>query len=109
MHIASPVVEKAFLSRLSYRCDSASIAASCFFPSVEGNVNFYHFGLTKCAIHCKKMFLFLFLFFPILLLFSFFRLKELFHVKNGLTTSLPFFIFLVGRTMLNGEKKRIWH
>ena len=42
MHIASPVVEKAFLSKLSYRCDSASIAPSCFFPSVEGKVNFYH-------------------------------------------------------------------
>ena len=23
-------------------------------PSVEGKVNFYHFGLTKCAIYCKK-------------------------------------------------------
>ena len=58
MHIASPVVEKAFLSRLSYRCNSASTAASCFFPSVEGKVNFYHFGLTKCAIYCKKCFCF---------------------------------------------------
>ena len=46
-----------------------------------------------------------------LLLCSFFRLKELFQVKNGSTTSLPFFFFLkmpkiwVGRTTLNGEKK----
>ena len=31
------------------------------------------------------MFLFLFLFFSMLLLWSFFRLKELFQVKNGLT------------------------
>ena len=23
-------------------------------PSVEGKVNFYHFGLTKCAVYCKK-------------------------------------------------------
>ena len=37
------------------------------------------------------MFLFLFLFFSMLLLCSFFRLKELFQVKNGLTTSLLFF------------------
>ena len=47
MHIASPVVEKAFLSRLSYRCDSASIAASWFFPSIEGKVNFYHLSYIK--------------------------------------------------------------
>ena len=67
-------------------------------PSVEGKVNFYHVGLTKCAIYCKKMFLFLFLFFPMLLLFSFFRLKELFQVKNGLTKSLLFSFFgSVGR------------
>ena len=37
------------------------------------------------------MFMFLFLFFSVLLLRSFFRLKELFQVKNGLTTSLLFF------------------
>ena len=37
------------------------------------------------------MFLFLFLFFSMLLLCSFFRLKELFQVKSGLTTSLLFF------------------
>ena len=41
----------------------------------------------------KKRFLFLFLFFSILLLCSFFRLKELFQVKNDLTTSLLFFSF----------------
>ena len=34
---------------------------------------------------------FLFLLFSVLLLCSFFRLKELFQVKNGLTTSLLFF------------------
>ena len=33
----------------------------------------------------------MFLFFSMLLLCSFFRLKELFQVKNGLTTSLLFF------------------
>ena len=33
----------------------------------------------------------LFLFFSTLLLCSFFRLKELFQVKNGLTTSFLFF------------------
>ena len=61
-----------------------------------------------------KMFLFLFLFLSMLLLCSFFILKELFEVKNGLTTSLLFFFSFwkmpkiwVGRTTLNGEKKRM--
>ena len=51
----------------------------------------------------------MFLFFSMLLLCFFFRLKELFQVKNGSTTSLPFFKKMpklwVGRTTLNGEKK----
>ena len=56
-------------------------------------------------------------FFSMLLLCSFFRLKELFQVKNGVTTSLLFsffFFFLklpkiwIGRTTVNGEKKRGW-
>ena len=38
-----------------------------------------------------------------------FRLKELFQEKNGLTTSLLFFLKMpkiwVGRTTLNGKKK----
>ena len=57
------------------------------------------------------MFLFLFLFFSMLLLCSFFRLKELFQVKNGVTTSFLFCFFLkmakiwVGRTTVNGEKE----
>ena len=47
-----------------------------------------------------------------LLLCSFFRLKEFFQVKNGLTKSLLFFFFLkipkiwVGRKTLNGEKEK---
>ena len=40
-----------------------------------------------------NMLMFLFLLFSVLLLCSFFRLKELFQVKNGLTTSLSFFLF----------------
>ena len=42
-----------------------------------------------------------------LLLCSFFRLKELFQVKNGLTTSLLFFFFENAKNLgrsLNGEK-----
>ena len=55
------------------------------------------------------MFMFLFLFFSMLLLCSFFRLKELFQVKNGVTTTLLFFFLKmpkigVGRTTVNGEK-----
>ena len=60
------------------------------------------------------MFLSLFLFFSMLLLCSFFRLKELFQVKNGLTTSLLFFFFFenaknLGRSdgAKRGEKKRM--
>ena len=37
--------------------------------------------------------MFLFLLFSVLLLCSFFKLKELFQVKNGVTTSLLFFFF----------------
>ena len=37
------------------------------------------------------MFMLLFLFFSMLLLCSFFRLKELFQVKNGITTSILVF------------------
>ena len=52
------------------------------------------------------------LFFSMLLLCSFFRLKKLFQVENGLTTSLLFFLKMakiwVGQTTLNGgEKKRM--
>ena len=54
--------------------------------------------------------MFLFLFFSTLLLCSFFRLKELFQVKNGVTTTLLLFFLKmpkigVGRTTVNGEKK----
>ena len=57
------------------------------------------------------MFLFLFLFFSMPTICSFFRLTELFQVKNGLTTKLRFFWLkmlevCVGRTTLNGEKKK---
>ena len=52
------------------------------------------------------------LFFSMLLLCSFFRLKELFQVKNGLTTSFLFFLKMpniwVGQTTLNGGEKRGW-
>ena len=45
------------------------------------------------------MFLFLFLFLFMLLLCSFFRSKELFQVKNGLTTSLLFFFFVKAKNL----------
>ena len=63
-----------------------------WYPTTTLKVNIHIFGLTKCSIYYEKyMFMFLFLFFSMLLLCSFFRLKELFQVKNGLTTSLLFF------------------
>ena len=58
------------------------------------------------------MFMFLFLFFSMLLLCSFFRLKELFQVKNGVTTSLLFFLKMpktwVGQTTVKWRKKGEW-
>ena len=77
-----------------------------WYPRMTLEVNIYILGLTKCTIYCKK----LFLFFSMLLLCSFFRLKELFQVKNGLTTSLLLVLKMlkiwVGGTTLNGEKKK---
>ena len=55
------------------------------------------------------MFLFLFLFFSMLLICYFFRVKELFQVKNGLTTWQLFFFLNakdLGRTTINGEKTK---
>ena len=54
--------------------------------------------------------MFLFPLFSVLLLCPFFRLRELFQEKNGLSMSLLFFSlkmpkFWVGRTTLNGEKR----
>ena len=57
--------------------------------------------------------MFLFLFFSMLLLSSFFRLKELFQVKNGVSTSLLFFFFENAKNLgrsYDGKrrKKRGW-
>ena len=59
------------------------------------------------------MLVFLFQFFSMLLLCSFFRLKELFQVKNGLTTSLLPFFFENATNLGRSEdtkrrKKRGW-
>ena len=59
------------------------------------------------------MLMFLFLLFSVLLLRSFFRLKELFQVKNGLTTSLLFFFFENAKNLGRSDdakrrKKRGW-
>ena len=54
------------------------------------------------------MFMFLFLFFSTLLLCSFFRLKELFQVKNGVKSGCKMVKMPkigVGRKTVNGEKK----
>ena len=57
--------------------------------------------------------MFLFLFFSMLLLCSFFRLKKLFQVKNGVTTSLLFFFFENAKNLGRSDdgkrrKKRGW-
>ena len=52
-------------------------------PGIPGwryKLTIHIFGLTKCTIYCKKCTCF----FSMLLLCSFFGLKELFPVKNGL-------------------------
>ena len=55
------------------------------------------------------MFMFLFLLFSVLLLCSFFKLKELFQVKNGLTTSLLENAKNLGRSDdAKRRKKRGW-
>ena len=54
------------------------------------------------------MFMFLFLFFSMLLLCSFFRLKELFQVKNGVTTSLLFFCFFENANNLGRSDDGKW-
>ena len=72
-------------------------------------VYIYIFGLTKCTIYCKKRSCFSLCRRLYMLIY---RLKELFQMKNGLTTSLLFFSKMpklqVGRTTRNGEKKRGW-
>ena len=55
----------------------------------------------------------MFVFFSMLLLCSFFRLKELFQVKNAVTTSLLFFSFENAKNLGwsddgKGRKKRGW-
>ena len=83
-----------------------------WYPRMTLKVNIYIFGLGKMHNLLYKMFLF----FSVQLLCSFFRLKELFQVKNGSTTSFhrPFFSFFetaknLGRSY-DGErrKKRRW-
>ena len=83
-----------------------------WYPRMTLKVNIYVFGLGKVHNILYKMFLF----FSVLLRCSFFRLKELVQVENGLTTSFHRFFFfffwqcekfgsVVPKTMLNGEKK----
>ena len=75
-------------------------------------VNIHISGLTKCTTYCKNV-PFLSLFFSMLLLFSFFGLKELFQVKNGLTKSLLFFFLGNAKNLGRSDdaklrKKRGW-
>ena len=78
------------------------------YPGTTLKVNFHIIGLTKCTICCKKCSCF-----SLCCYYDHFpdRLKELFQVKNGLTTSLLCFWKMpkvwLGRTTLKGEKKRL--
>ena len=76
-----------------------------WYPRNTLKVNINIFGLKN------TQFLFLFLSFSMLLICSFFRLQELFQVKNGSTTTLLFFFWKmpkiwVGRMTLNGGQKK---
>jgi len=76
----------ALCNRLSLECFPGQRHTGIFHTELAmrmtSKVNIYIFGLTKCTIYCKKCSCFSLL----LLLCSFFRLKELFRVKSGLTT-----------------------
>ena len=70
-------------------------------------INIHIFGLTKYTIYCKKK---VPVFVPVLsmlLLCSFFSLKELFQVKNGLTTSYFFFKYAKNLGRPDDAKRRI--
>ena len=78
-------------------------------------VNIYMFGLTKWTIYCKKCSCFCSCFSLHCILCSFFRLKELFQVKNWfnyVVTSSSSSFFENAKnlsrpaTTLNGEKKK---
>ena len=82
-----------------------------WYPRTTLKVNIPIFELTKCTIYCEKCssFCSCFSLCCYYIPCSFFRLKESFQVKNGVTTS---FLFLwkmpkiwVGWMTVNGEKK----
>ena len=62
-----------------------------WYPRTTLKVDIHIIWINEMDNILYNMFMFLFLLCSVLLLCSFFRLKELFQVKNGLTTSLPFF------------------
>ena len=65
-----------------------------WYPRVMLKVNIHIFGLTKCKIYCKKCSCFCSCFsLCCYILCSFFRLKYLFQMKNGLTASTRYFFF----------------
>ena len=70
--------------------------------TLKVNIHIHVFGQIK---KIQNILYNVFLFFSMLLLCSFFRLKELFQVKNGLTTSLPFF-FAKNLGWSNNAKRR---
>ena len=64
-----------------------------WYPRTTLKVNIRIFGLTKCTIYCEKCssFCSCFSLCCYYIPCSFFRLKESFQVKNGVTTSFLFF------------------
>ena len=64
-----------------------------WYPRMMLKVNIHIFGLPNVQYSVKNVHVFVLVFY-MLLLCSFFRLKELFQVRNGVTTSLLFFFFV---------------
>ena len=62
------------------------------YPRTTLKVNIHIFGLTNVQYTVKNVHVFALVFLCAVTICSCFRLKELFQVKNGVTTSLPFFL-----------------
>ena len=72
-------------------------------PGTTLKVNIHIIGLTKCTIYCRKCSCF-----SLWCYYDHFsgRWKELFQVKNGLTTSLLFFFFENAKNLGRSDKAK---
>ena len=100
------IILEDFIRLISYNGPCVRLGCSFFlatealrYPRMALKVNIHIVGLTKCTVYCKKCSCFCACFSLCCYSCSFLRLKqepilmkkELFHVNDGLTTSLVFF------------------